>query len=252
MATEFDPDNLPPEGNLSGTRLPKYVKKAPWYFETKDTLDHLRMAPFAQQKYNDLDDFVKHGRSRQKEIVKWKPGSCRNCGAPTHTEFECTERPRKRNARVVGESIIDKEVIEEHDLSYEAKHDHYSNYDKNRWWHEVRGHFRYADQVRANKGNVYEEKVEIQEQFGHSGFRNRLDTAAYIEALDKNNKKKAEDDADLFVKPIAKDGEAKEHLLMAWEGDEKTRMKIRGIKKKNTKGFSINKPKMIDANAPDV
>ena len=250
MSRDYDPDNLPPDGNLSGTHIPDYLKKVPWYFNTgvEGSLEHLKMTPFAQQKYNEIDEIVKHGRVREKEMVKWRPGCCRNCGAPTHSEQDCPERPRKRNARVAGGGIVEKEVVEKHDLSYDAKHDYFSNYDKARWWHEVQGRYRYADKVRAQKGQGKEEKIQIQEEFGHSTFRNRLDTADYINAIGKT-KSKIDDDSDLFVKPVEKDEESKGALLMAWEGDEQTRLKLRGIKQKKQKKYSINNPKMINANA---
>lgn len=253
MEKNFDPDAIPPEGDITGAKLPSYMRKAPWYFNTgKDNLDHLRMTPWAQPKESNLSQFVKHGRLRNKEIVKWKPGCCKNCGASTHTEFDCPERPRKRTARITGESIIEKEVIEEEDLSYDAKHDCYANYDKTRWWHEVRGHYRHADKVRLKNNQTNTEKIVIQEEYGHAGFRNRLDTADYIDSIGKV-KHAVEEPDDLFVKPISKEKDSKEVFLMAWEGDENMRRKNRGLDPKKTKEdeFSVNKPKLINANAVD-
>ena len=60
MEKNFDPDVIPPEGDISGAKLPSYMRKAPWYFNTgKDELDHLRMTPWAQPKESTLSQFVK-------------------------------------------------------------------------------------------------------------------------------------------------------------------------------------------------
>lgn len=247
---QYDPDNLPPDGDITGTKLPAYVKKIPWYMNNgQDNLDHQRLAPFTQPKESKINEFVKRNRSKRTVATNWKPGCCRNCGASTHTEFECLERTRHKNARVSGECVVEKETPVDHNLSYDEKKDQYANYTAQRFWSETRRIYRYSDKVRIEHNQDAQRKVVIVPEYGHRGFRNRIDTADYITALDEKKTVKTEVD-DLFVKPVAKEGESKDVFLMAWEGDEETRRKNRGLAKKK-EVFDINDPKLINANAID-
>jgi pre-mRNA-processing factor SLU7 len=190
--------------SLEGASLPDFVKKQPWYFNTgDDSIDHQRIAPFAAQKHTSLTEFYHHGRSRDQEVVKWRPGCCTNCGSRTHSSADCTERPRKRNARAAGQSIAPKESVEQHELSYEAKRDSFANYGSDRWWQEVGGRFRFADQVRSKSAADSGSSLAIQAEYGHSGFRDRNDVAFYIESIRTGKPAVAPDD-DQWVKTEAR------------------------------------------------
>jgi pre-mRNA-processing factor SLU7 len=192
---EFDPDKPPEEGNLTGETLPEFVQKQPWYFQTPgDAIGHQRIAPYAEQLHTNLSDYYHHGKGKKKEVVKWKPGCCHNCGAPGHSEYECPERPRKHNARVSGQGVVVKTTPESHALSFDAKHDTYAGYDANRWWNQVSGQFRYADQVRAKAAPNPQEETVIQAEYGNSGFRNRQDIAPYLQNLSKTSLSVPKDD----------------------------------------------------------
>jgi pre-mRNA-processing factor SLU7 len=179
----------------SSSSLPDYVRKQPWYYSTgDDTVSHQRIAPFAEQPQTSLSDHS-HRAPQPTQVVKWKPGSCKNCGSTTHTEKDCTERPRRANARSTGDGVASTAPVEQHDLSYDAKHDSYSNYDGSRWWQDVRGQFRFAEQVRASsKGSEAAPPVAIQEEYGHSGFRNRQDLAPYLANLGTHQPVSVHDD----------------------------------------------------------
>jgi pre-mRNA-processing factor SLU7 len=182
---ELDPEKLPNEGDLTGATLPEYVRNQPWYFRTPgDSAGHQRIAPYAQQVRTELSEFYHHGKSKKPEVVKWKPGCCNNCGSSGHSEYDCPERPRKRNARMAGKGVVVKEIPETHKLSFDAKHDRFAGYDTNRWWFQVRGQFRYADQIRAKTDSSCESTApNIQAEYGHSGFRDRQDLAPYLQNL---------------------------------------------------------------------
>lgn len=228
MSQDFDPDNLPDEGNLSGSTLPDFVKKAPWYYKSDtDNLIHLRNASFSDQQKTPLSEFYNHGKSSKRTTVKWKPGCCKNCGSSTHKEFECTERPRKRNARTTIESTAFNEKVEKHNLSYAAKKDNFANYSNKRWWHDARGQYRLADKVRVEAKPEDEQEVPIEGKYGNSGFRNRMDTAKYISAI--GNKRKATNDDDTWVKSGDESGLAK----MAWEDYETINDKKKNEKEEN-------------------
>lgn len=215
MSKDFDPDAIPDEGNLSGANLPDFVKKVPWYYRSEtDNLGHLRIASYADQKSTPLSEHYNHGKSSKRMAVKWKPGCCKNCGSSLHKESECTERPRKRNARTTIESTAFVENIEKHDLSYAAKKDNFANYSTKRWWHDARGQYRLADKVRAEAKPEDEPQVQLEAKYGNNGFRNRLDTARYISAI--GNKGQSIDDDDKWVKS----GEDGAFGKMAWEDYE--------------------------------
>ena len=187
----------------SGASLPDYVKKQPWYFQTgDDQIGHQRLAPYAAQKKTDLSEFQHRGHTK-KEAVKWRPGCCKNCGSSTHTEFECTERPRKKNARVTGIGIATRDSQEKHDLSWDAKHDQFAGYSASRWRMEVSGQFRHADRVRATAPDT-SRSIEIREEYGHTNFRNREDTASYLKSVGRDNEN---DSGEMWVKRVTGEAE---------------------------------------------
>ncbi|KAH0794374.1 step II splicing factor slu7 [Histomonas meleagridis] len=244
---EYELPKLRDEGDISGANLPQYIKKSPWYYKTEEgDLSYLRIAPYAAQKKTDLSEFYEHGSSNRRVAVKWKPGCCKNCGSSTHTEFECTERPRKRNARVMTHSIASEEKIEKHDLNYAAKRDNYSNYSSQKWWHDVRNSYSYAQRVSSGAQQPIETSNPIQPKYGNSGFRNRQDIARYI-AVIGTNKPVAPENDDIFVKPGGKSNEKEFQGLMAWEGYElntnkpKEKKEERAIEQQHYRNFYESK-----------
>jgi pre-mRNA-processing factor SLU7 len=198
---EFDPQKPPDEGNLTGATLPEYVREQPWYFQTPDdAVGHQRIAPYAQQVRTELSEFYNRSRNKKIEVAKWKPGCCHNCGSNSHSEYDCPERPRKRNARMAETGIMVTKMSESHTLSFDAKHDMYASYDPNRWWHQVSGQFRYADKMMAQDVSSSEPTIPvIQAEYGNSGFRNRMDIAPYLQNLGSERIPIAKDD-EMWVK----------------------------------------------------
>ena len=204
---DYDPDKIK-EADLQGRKVPDYLKESPWYFNTGEGVEHLRIAPWAKQTESTIDDGYKHG-TIQKEFTKWKPGCCKNCGSDQHTEKDCPERPRKMNALSKGIGMHIKKLIKSEDLSYEAKRDNFSNYSTTRWFLESRQSNSFATKVRAeaalDKDNP---DVEIRETFGSTSSRNREDIASYIKNLKEPkatllNAKGAEYDSESrFVGPM--------------------------------------------------
>ena len=212
--------------------LPSYLKSAPWYYPSKG-VDHLRIAEFSKQKVTPLEEHYTHGQSREQVIHHWKPGCCKNCGSPDHNEFECLERPRKLNARAVGTGIGTKEVIESHDLSFEAKRDQYSNVNTNMWWLSVGSRYSIVDRERGKHKSDHNSKILIHEEYGNRGFRNREDVPAYIQDISSTNPALALDDDDLFVKSETEQMKGKikpnqPHTISALSGRE-TREKFEAM-----------------------
>lgn len=207
------------EGIPSGSHIPDFAKKVPFYYnnEKEGSLDHQKIAPYAQPVKSGLNEYYKHGTSKNTVNVVWKPGCCKNCGSNTHTEFECTERPRKLNARITGVSKAVPDMIQKKELSYEAKRDNYASLSNDRWFMEVRKKFNYQDRVRAQANPDVDHQIHIEEEFGNRGFRNREDRAHYLQNLD-SNKPVLPDDDDMWVKSEA-NKDPKLQMQMSWEKD---------------------------------
>jgi hypothetical protein len=77
-------------------------------------------------------------RTQGPAAKKYRPGACTNCGAMTHTQKDCLERPRKVGAKYTHRDIAPDEVV--HDASkylnglqgqgdYDVKRDRWDGYD---------------------------------------------------------------------------------------------------------------------------
>lgn len=201
---------------LPSSTLPSYSQTQPWYYKSDDQERHLRIAPFAKQKESSIDEYQKHGRSRGQKVVRWRPGCCKNCGSDTHSELDCPERPRKINARKAGIGIATKEVIDQPDLSYDAKRDGWAGYKPSSWWQQAGGRFAQVNAIRAQQ-NVQPASMVIQEEFGSRGYRDRHDVAGYLKATSetdewqsettlKENEEKEEDPEFLHRKQMLEQG----------------------------------------------
>lgn len=170
-------------GDGSGAGLPEYARKQPWYFTTGDnSLAHQRLPA---SSHSSPRDPLSKKRSNV-DVVEWKPGSCTNCGSRDHKAPDCPERPRKRNARVTGVGTTTRGAEQRHNASYAEKHDHFANYDSRRWHREVSGQFRLAERTRASATQGVR-TIDIQEQRGHTHFRDRQDIAGYLNGRDTSD-----------------------------------------------------------------
>jgi pre-mRNA-processing factor SLU7 len=122
---------------------PDFITKVPWYLgNTGPTLKH-----HSVQKADhflslaESDALIERKLAAQKASVQSAPktiyrkGACKNCGAMTHKEKDCVERPRstKKSAWKSGLDIAPDEVtmkLEDHGkVSYDAKRDQWKGYD---------------------------------------------------------------------------------------------------------------------------
>jgi len=55
--------------------------------------------------------------------------AARSCGALTHKQRDCVERPRAKGAKLTGRAIAPDEKVQSVELDYEGKHDRYNGYD---------------------------------------------------------------------------------------------------------------------------
>lgn len=74
-----------------------------------------------------INDWYTRGTPQQ-EVYKYRRGACPNCGAITHQQKDCLERPRKVGAKFSGKDFQGDEDIKQLDFSYEAKKDRWNGY----------------------------------------------------------------------------------------------------------------------------
>ena len=137
--------DLPPEvdandaSKLVNPHVPEYMSKAPWYVSQGEgpTLAHQRLQPASgelDQSMTALEPLYRRGQTQAHGATKFRPGACRNCGAMTHAERECVERPRKLGAWKTGTNFAADEVVPgvmtaNLKLGWDAKRDRFAGYD---------------------------------------------------------------------------------------------------------------------------
>lgn len=125
------------EGREINPHIPQFIAKAPWYV-TKDSgpsLKHQRRSEGgADGDTNRLAEWYRRGLKEEDETAgtrkKFKKGACANCGATTHKEADCVERPRTKKAKYTNANIAPDEYIPSQDIkAFEAKRDRWGGYD---------------------------------------------------------------------------------------------------------------------------
>ena len=140
--------DLDEDGNAINPHIPQYMVKAPWYLGyTEKTLKHHQKRPTTTD--SGLDNWYQHrGKTAGPAATKYRKGACTNCGAMTHKARDCTERPRKLGAKFTGKDIAADEVIEDVNLSFDAKRDRWNGVDVQQTQREIREKHQILDQVR--------------------------------------------------------------------------------------------------------
>ena len=121
---------------------PDFITKVPWYLgESGPSLKHHNNQKADHfLSLSEADALVKGKVTKQKELnskkrVSYQKGACKNCGATTHKEKDCVERPRssRKSAWKSGLDIAPDEqslILENHGkVSYDAKRDSWGGYD---------------------------------------------------------------------------------------------------------------------------
>jgi len=108
--------------------MPDFITKAPWYVsQGTDNLEHQKFK--SSEPTDSIDTWYDKGKFEQTVITKFRKGACKNCGAMTHTEKFCCERPRKLGAKYTGKNFGKDEIIQNIALGFEAKRDRWNGYD---------------------------------------------------------------------------------------------------------------------------
>ncbi|ROW07153.1 hypothetical protein VPNG_07380 [Cytospora leucostoma] len=114
--------------------IPAFISKRPFYAgegEEADYLEHQRL--HKQKQDSTWYDRGKKGTA----ATKYRKGACENCGAMGHKVKDCLERPRKKGAKFTGKNIQADDVVQEVQLSWDAKRDRWNGYDPKNYKHIV-------------------------------------------------------------------------------------------------------------------
>ncbi|GIX87332.1 pre-mRNA-splicing factor SLU7 [Caerostris darwini] len=153
------------DGKDINPHLPQYISSAPWYFGAKTaTLKHQRPQPDKQKSFAQIsDDYIRGLKGSV--CVRYRPGSCENCGAMTHQKKDCLERPRKVGAKFSQEKFAPDEVLPPKlDLNYDGKRDRWNGYDPNNYQMIVEEYAR----IDEAKRHLKEEKLKQDYMTGES------------------------------------------------------------------------------------
>lgn len=136
-APEVDQD-----GKMINPHNPELITKVPWYLgNSGPTLKHHNIQKVDHfLSVSESDELINNKIKEQKKLLKnsqktvYRKGACKNCGAMTHKEKDCVERPRsiKKSAWKSGLDIAPDEVslnLENFGkVSYSAKRDQWKGY----------------------------------------------------------------------------------------------------------------------------
>jgi pre-mRNA-processing factor SLU7 len=157
---------LDTDGKMINPHNPEFLTKVPWYLGNNQgpSLKHHNI----QKKdhilsLNEAEQLIERKIAAQHEAISttsktvFRKGACKNCGAVTHKEKDCLERPRsaKRAAWKTGVDIAPDEVVlklEDHGkVSYAAKRDQWKGYDPEEFQEVIGRHERIQKEKQVQK-----------------------------------------------------------------------------------------------------
>lgn len=173
---EIAPD-VDQDGKMINPHNPEFITKVPWYLGSSGpTLKHHNIQKTDKfLSMADTDELMKAKAAEQQRISQssakvavYRKGSCKNCGAMTHKERDCTERPRsnKLAAWKSGLDIAKDEVtlrLEDHGkVSYSTKRDSWQGYDASQYSTVIDKFQRMEDERKKFKEELREKEVQEQ------------------------------------------------------------------------------------------
>lgn len=172
------PPAVDQDGKLINPHNPEFITKVPWYLGNHGpTLKHHNIQKNDKLlSLQETDELIAKKISAQRELqatapkIVYKKGACKNCGATTHKEKDCLERPRstKKSAWKTGLDIASDDVVvnlESHGkLSYDAKRDSWTGYDAKEYQDIMARHERLEEERRKEKAKEIENKKLLLEE----------------------------------------------------------------------------------------
>lgn len=151
------PPEVDSDGKTINPHIPEYISRAPWYVaQDGPSLKHQRNHNETNRNYDPIDKWLPRAQFKGPAATKYRRGACKNCGALTHTEKECLERPRRRGAKLTGTDIRPDEVTDHVNFDFQGKRDRWNGYDINNF---TNVHDRFAKLDAARKA-VKAEKLD--------------------------------------------------------------------------------------------
>lgn len=155
---------LDQDGKMINPHNPDFITKVPWYLGNQEpTLKHHSIQKHDNLlSLSDTDRLIADKVAAQREVkhssskTVYKKGACKNCGATTHKEKDCLERPRssKKAAWKSGLDIAADDVVLELShhgkLSYAAKRDQWKGYDTNEF-HDIMQRYDHMEHQRMKQ-----------------------------------------------------------------------------------------------------
>ena len=134
------PPDRDEDGKMINPHNPDFITKVPWYLgESGPTLKHHNVQKKDHKLSIEETDLLLKIKDSKPSVgvgnLVFKKGACKNCGAMTHKEKDCVERPRssRKAAWKSGLDIAPDEVVvrlEDHGkVDYAAKRDNWQGYD---------------------------------------------------------------------------------------------------------------------------
>jgi pre-mRNA-processing factor SLU7 len=165
--------NAPAEVDESGKdinpHIPEYMVNVPWYVtydHSKATLKHQRHHEEQKKTFDGMDKWYKRGATSidqdTKVNIKYRAGSCENCGAKGHTRKDCLEKPRKRIAKYGGSVCAPDDLQQpELNLTFDGKRDRWNGVDMELHQERIREEFEQLDEARRQiKSKKLEYSIE--------------------------------------------------------------------------------------------
>ncbi|CAD7947992.1 unnamed protein product [Amoebophrya sp. A120] len=141
-------------GKMINPHNPSFITNAPWYLAQQgSSLKHQKnwKTNVANNDYSSLDNWYQRG-TRGDIKTKFVKGACKNCGATTHTEKDCTERPRAKKAVFTGEDLApDEFVMEGGNFDYDMKRDRWNGYQADDYTRDVIEKHALREEVKQRK-----------------------------------------------------------------------------------------------------
>lgn len=233
--------------------IPSFISKKPFYAgdEADDDADYLKHQRREEKK--ESSKWYDRGRKAGPAATKYRKGACENCGAMTHKARDCLSRPRAKGAKWTGKDIQADDIIQDVNLSWDAKRDRWNGYDAKEYRHVVENfnemeNLRKTAQKKAgadeeeDDGDKYAEENDMSKHQSTATrqLRIREDTAKYLLNLDLESAKydpktrslvdggaTADKAADLyaeegFMRSSGDAGEFEKAQRLAWEAQERS------------------------------
>lgn len=160
-------------GRMINPHNPEFITKVPWYLgqNTGPTLKHHSVQKADHfLTLNETDALIQSkGAFKQPAATGYRKGACKNCGAMTHKEKDCVERPRsaKQAAWKSGKDIAADETtlrLEDHGkISFDAKRDLYMGYNPEDYNKVIEKYDR-MDEIRRKHRQEEKEKKKLENE----------------------------------------------------------------------------------------